>query len=422
MDREELLENISHEISMFYSKSSDFNGISFNNLIEIINISKTELKKILIELLKQNQITFTFSSVFLNPHIKAFKDLPIEKQLELLETESLEGVCIYPSPHFLERFIHLAHLEDSPYTKRLFFGEPQFEPVYFDMSVLERFFNDPRYQVHNDDYSGSIYVKDGYEETMTEKDEINLQTFGLAYNKDLERKIVVYLRYLNDLSSEQQQFWKGFEYSGICKQNIDYLRNTLGHWAENVSIFSAFIEELYHINEMSLIIGKPKLFRNDFKENRPKEFAIFLRPTLKNYNAFVHALDKMLSDNLNKDFFRGDIPLEDEIEREDGKIEIRNRGTIALLDEWITKNFIPKDPEPMKKIFKTLKKVRKERQKPAHSIQEDVFDKKYFTMQDDLIKDAYSAVRSIRLILANHPLIRGYEVPNWLYEGKVVLY
>lgn len=422
MDNEDLLEKITHEVFMFYSKSSDFNGISFNNLKRIINISKSELNNNLIELLKQDQITFTFPSVFINPHIKAFKDLSIEKQLELIESESLESTCIYPSPHFLKRFGNLNHLDDSPYTKRLFFGEPQFEPVYFDMSVLERFFNDPRYQVHNDDYSGNIYVKDGYSESVEDKDRINLQTFGLAYNENLERKIVVYLRYLNDLSKEQQQFWKGFEYHGKCKQNIDYLRNTLGHWAENVSVFSAFIEELYHINQMSLKIGKPKLFRNDFKENRPKEFAIFLRPTLKNYNDFVHALDKMLSDNLNKDFFKGDVTLEDEIEREDGKIEIRKRGTIALLEEWFNSNFITPDPEPKKMLFKTIRKVRKERQKPAHAIQEDVFDNKFFLMQDNLIKDAYSAVRIIRLMLANHPSLKHYKVPDWLYEGKIVLY
>lgn len=419
---EELLEHVTNKICMFYIKSADFNGISFNNLKEIIEVSGIELKKILIELLKQNQITLTFSSFFLNPHIKAFRDFSLEKQLELLETESLEGICIYPSPHYLSSFTQLGHLDNSPYTKRLFFGEPQFEPVYFDMVVLERFFNDPRYYVHNDDYSGSIHVKDEFTETMSEKEVVNLQTFGLAYNNDMERKIVVYLRYLNDLSPEQQQYWKGFEYNGGCKQNSDYLRNTLGHWTENVSIFIAFIEELYHINQMALIIGKPNLFRNNYKESRPKEFAIFLRPTLKNYNTFVHALDKMLSENLNKDFFRGDIPLEFETEREDGKIEIRQRGTIALLEEWMKMNFIPRDPKPMLEIFSTLKKVRKERQKPAHAIQEDIFDSKFYKLQDDLINDAYRAVRTIRLLFSNHPDLKDYKLPDWLYEGKIVLY
>lgn len=422
MTQKKLMDDISNKVRIHYLRSSEFNGISFQSLREHFKIEENELKKILIELLKHNQITFTFSSIFINPYIKAFKDLSIDKQLELLESESIHDTCIYPSTTSLEKFINVDDLRDTPYTKRLSMGEPQFEPVYFELSVLENFFNDPRFSVQNDDYSGSIYVKSEYDEEISEKDKINLETFGLAYNESLERVTIVYLRYLNKLSAEQQQFWKRYEYKGTCNQNRDYLRNTLGYWSENVSIFLAFIEELHHINEMTQIIGKPKLFRHDFKENRPKEFSIFLRPTLKNYNSFILSLDKLLSENLNKEFFKGEITLDLDIEREDGKIEVRNKGTIALLEEWITKNFTTSDSDPLLKMFTTFKKVRKERQKPAHAIQEDVFDKKYFKMQDEIIINAYSAVRTLRLMLANHPKLKEYKVPTWLFEGKVILH
>ncbi|GAW32074.1 hypothetical protein [Carboxydocella sp. JDF658] len=417
-----LFENILHEVYSHYTNSSDFNGISLTNLMKLFKLNEVEMKNIIKEMLQNNKITLTFSSVFLNPYIKAFHDLSVEKQITLLDNESTDGICVYPSPHYLKQISSPKYTENEPYSRRLFYGEPHFQPVYFELSVLEKFFNDPRYIVHNDDYSGSIYVRSEFYDEMQEKDKINLQTFGLAYTEQSERCIIVYLRYLAKLSPDQQQYWKRYEISGKCKQNIDYLRNTLGEWAENVSIFIAFLEELHHVCEMTKKIGKPPLFRNDYKNNRPKEFAVFLRPTLKNYESFVHSLDKMLSENINKEFFRGDISLEEEIERADGKIEVRTKGTIALLEEWITSRFKPKDPEPMKKLFATLKRIRRERQKPAHSIQEDVYDKKYFKLQDDLIIDAYSAVRTLRLIFANHPLLKSYKVPDWLYEGKITLY
>ncbi len=93
-----------------------------------------------------------------------------------------------------------------------------------------------------------------------------------------------------------------------------------------------------------------------------------------------------------------------------------------MLEEWITNNFRPRDPEPTKQLFSTLIKVRKERQKPAHAVEKDNFDKRYHIMQNELIEESYTAVRTIRLILANHPKVQGYSVPDWLYKGQIRLY
>jgi hypothetical protein len=40
----------------------------------------------------------------------------------------------------------------------------------------------------------------------------------------------------------------------------------------------------------------------------------------------------------------------------------------------------------------------------------------------DLIMKAYNAMRTLRLILANHPNVRGYKVPDWLQTGKIWTY
>lgn len=40
----------------------------------------------------------------------------------------------------------------------------------------------------------------------------------------------------------------------------------------------------------------------------------------------------MLSDNISKDFFKDDTDLEEERERADGKVEVRQKGTLTLLE------------------------------------------------------------------------------------------
>ena len=33
--------------------------------------------------------------------------------------------------------------------------------------------------------------------------------------------------------------------------------------------------------------------------------------------------------------------------------------------------------------------------------------------------EAYGSIRTLRLMLANHPKTKGYEVPDWLYKGEI---
>ena len=47
----------------------------------------------------------------------------------------------------------------------------------------------------------------------------------------------------------------------------------------------------------------------------------------------------MLSNNINKEFFQKEVPYETEILREDGRIEVKNKGTLQILDDWIHERF-----------------------------------------------------------------------------------
>lgn len=257
---------------------------------------------------------------------------------------------------------------------------------------------------------------------MPEHDKVLLQTFGFAHDDDLNRAVAVFLRYLSKLSSEHQRIWAAKAVKGNYKLHPDYYRSSvLGDWGTRISIFEAFTQELAVINEMSALMGKPQLFRKSYDNERPKEFGFLLRPTLAEFNGFVLLLDKMISDNINKEFFRQDLSLEEDQEREDGKVVVRQKGTIALLEEWVRKYFRPADQAPIDKMISAFRKVRKLRQKPAHAVKEDMFDQKYFKDQRQLVIESYDAIRTLRLMFANHPNVRKNppEIGEDLYKGEI---
>ena len=98
-----------------------------------------------------------------------------------------------------------------------------------------------------------------------------------------------------------------------------------------------------------------------------------------------------MSDNINKKFFKGDIDLETETLRDDGKIIISQKGTIQLLDSWVNMYFRPTDDQPIKDMINNFKTIRKLRQEPAHRITDDTFDKSIFHEQRNIINKAYEA-------------------------------
>jgi hypothetical protein len=162
---------------------------------------------------------------------------------------------------------------------------------------------------------------------------------------------------------------------------------------------------------MSDLMGKPHLFRNCYRDERPKEFGFLLRPTASEFNDFILLLDKMMSDNIDKKFFEDDVDLEIDEERADGKIVVRQKGTIQILESWVNKFFQPVDRTPIDHMIFTFKNVRKLRQKPAHKVNADKFDQVIFKKQRDIVVDAYDSVRTIRMMLADHPAVKA-NPPN----------
>lgn len=182
-----------------------------------------------------------------------------------------------------------------------------------------------------------------------------------------------------------------------------YKAAILGDWGLKASLREAMVEELKTINAMCSAIGWPKLFRSGFEEP-PKELAFLIRPTAEEFSAFVQTLDKLLSDNINYNFFPPYVARESESIRDDGKVEVKTRGTIQMLEDWTQKNFKTRDSEPLNQCFATLREVRKLRSRPAHSVVPEEYNEALYEEQRQLFVRAYEAVRTIRLALQIHPL------------------
>lgn len=369
-------------------------------------------------MIRDNKVSLLFGDIHPNPYVKAFKEEARDEQVNKLMKSDLEHVCIYPTPAHLKKTVNKKDYSDRPFTLKLAMGEPQLSFYSFDLSVLDFYHNEPRYTYWSNDIPGMICYKT---EDMEESDKVLLESFGFSYGTDMERAVAVFLIYLSRLSPEHQQIWNAKLKKEKYQLHPGYYQSSiLGEWPEKVLIFDAFVEELHHINEMCKIISRPRLFIKEYQEDKkPKDFCFILRLTLKKYNEYVNLLDKMISQNINRDFFLNDIPSETEIKRKNGKVRVQQKGTIQLLDEWLKIKFRTDDRKPIEDMISTFKHIRRLRQNPAHRIQEDVFDQKYFKLYRALIIKAYSGIRLIRLMLANHPKLKDYKIREWLFYGKI---
>lgn len=417
-----MIENIYNLVEQQYFSSSDFNGLPIYSLKDSFDIESEDFKKVILFGIENEFITATFNG---NTHIKPFSDYDKNKIAENFKTQKYPShICLYPHEKKLALSDKLHIYQDSPYNLELAKGAGQLDFRTFDLSILEYYRNDPRYYYSTNFIHGKIGIEDEYYDSgaIAQSDQVILKTFGFAYDDDLNRYVAVFLRYLSNLSPEHQRVWSAKEVKGNIKLHPDYYASSIhGSWGTRISIFEAFVQEMKLINEMCELIGKPKFFKNCYSSQRPKEFGFLLRPTESEFNSFIHLLDKMMADNIDVKFFENDVELESEEERKDGKIVVSNKGTIQILASWINKYFEPVDTQPIDSMIATFKKVRKLRQKPAHKVNIDQFNQDFFRKQREIIISAYNAVRTLRLILSNHPEVKANppKINEMLLKGEI---
>lgn len=315
-------------------------------------------------------------------------------------------------------------MKNEGFFESMFSPETDFlKPVYFDIQVLERYFEDPKYLVFYHDYRGSIVIDDDYVEENTTNIEY-LKNFGLAYNKreESDRAIVTFADDLIKLPPKMQSHF----YSYYLDNQDDYYPNEgfvknliLGEWVDTISIYQALTMELHYINKMCEAIGIPKMFLNEFpsdarlQNERPNNFHPLLLPTKKRYYDFIITLEKMITGNLNVKTFITPAPSIFAVERKNEKNEIK--GSLTLLIEWFEKNVRLADIK--KDIGMPLRDLIRERQTPAHKIYQNEYDKTLWDEQNKFMEKTYRAVRNIRLLLANHPKSKIVEIPDCLFDG-----
>jgi len=401
-------------ISGYYLNSGSFNGISYGKLLLE---NSTDHEKRLKNLIKEGLISVNTTDFFVNPHIKAFPEEDVEKQLKSMSNSDPMQTCFYPTKKYQFTIVDKSQYSDKPFKLMLALGEPQLFHKAFDLHVLETYRNDPRYYYNNNDVVGRICIKDEFYQSnsVQKKDKTSLTEFGFAFDFDMNKRVVAaFVCDLASLTPEHQQIWKSQMVTGNWILHPGFLGRALGMMQENISVSSAILLEMQVINEMTVKIkrkGEP--FFKKIPEKHPKELSFLIRPTLSEFHKFIHLMDKLLSDNINKTFFK---PFPVSIVDDEGS----TRGTIAIFEEWIVNCFKISDRELSNNMIKVFRDIRHRRQKPAHAIIDDVFDQKYFFEQKELMLKIYKAVRTFRLLLLhNVSECQSVEVPSSILEGKI---
>ncbi|MBO9124924.1 MULTISPECIES: hypothetical protein [unclassified Rhizobium] len=394
-----------------------FNGTPASLLLEAVQ-DEQALRDALGDIVGSGQITAVFSSQAENMHIKRFPDRPVVEQLQMLKTEPLAGTCLYPTADVVKSRTDVSLWQDRPFTQDLLLAAPQLGYRAFELGVLERYVNDPRYVIHFADYMGrmSIGEEAHADNHHPDRDKIYLKSFGLGFAPDRRPFVVAFLRYLATLTPQHQQYWNSYTADGDIRMSEPYFRSSIeGNFWSNRSIRNAIVEEMRLIRELSKAIWGSSLFRDLPVGDVPIDLTSFLRPTRENFNRFVMALDKMLSDSIDVRFFEGKVALERETERRDGKVVVSRKGTLTLLEEWLGTEVSWWDPQAFREVvIEPLREVRRLRQKPAHGFSKDTYSSEFDEKRKKLLWAVFNSLSNIRATFSRHSDAVAVQIPAWL--------
>jgi hypothetical protein len=167
MRRDDLLDLIT---AHYLRDNEEFNGFR----VASTRLESEDLRAVLGRLITEERVSIHLGP-HPNPYVKAFPSFPTDMQLTALDKiTDLTDVVAYPERRHLREVVDPRDFEGRPYTLRMALGDAQLEPIFFDLSVLERYRNDPRYYYRTNDISGRIGVRYEHFETgtMRESDQV----------------------------------------------------------------------------------------------------------------------------------------------------------------------------------------------------------------------------------------------------------
>lgn len=294
------------------------------------------------------------------------------------------------------------------------------KPVFFKLEVLEKYFQNPNYAVFFSGHSGWI-------DNNVDNHYLNLFSFGYSYEDYNERVIATFQYELSQMPDDMQHHWRSHQLSNTANYYLHDLfieENINAQFIDKIPIYTALLMEISCINKLCDKIGIPNMFNNEYPYDdigkRPDDYHVILLPTYKNYHSFVNVLEKIVVTNLNYDCFQMPAEKIKKIERKNEKDELK--GSLQMLIEWLSVNIHNTNCDICKVIKKPLQILRNERQIPAHKIISNKYEFLVWDMQEKLLTDVYEAIRSIRILLINHPKCKDIKIPDEIFYGDNIYF
>ncbi|MDO9078044.1 MAG: hypothetical protein Q7U72_11440 [Brevundimonas sp.] len=397
-----------------YLNSGDFNGFPVYLLADPKHTDDVR------ELVEAGLLDVVRGDFHPNPHIKALPAEDIDVQLSKLDKDGLAG-CLYPTPRHLRTIVRPADYQRRPFTLAMARGMAQLEFWPFDIRAMEWYRNDPRFEIDANDISFSITIKDEFAATMAsnDRDNISIDRGGFCYDRDDHRALAVFARDLGRKPQHHQMEWLPHVLDGGFKLQEDFFASSvLGAFSPGISVFDAFLEERKtlddHLNQM---VGR-RLFKSAYASgDRPDRFGFIVRPTAREIADFHQVLDKVLSDDISKDFFEGLVETHEVLTDAKGRARKMPHGTIKMASEWVRKEF--GSDTRAAAFLSMLKSARQRRQKPAHVISPDAYDHAYVDEQRAIMRDAYQAMKGFRDLVESQSGVPLVGQSRWLEDAVV---
>jgi hypothetical protein len=410
------MQSLFDDVLKFYLESRDFNGLALRDA------SQATLDEA-VDLVKAGRVEVISSADFMNPHIRPWSSgRSRDEQLQDIANSADDElvVCLYPAAATLAEHIQPGLYADQPYRRRQAMGEGHLEVVYFRIDILEQYRNDPRYDFHLDDFGLRLSAGEAayMDEEEYEDDKTSISHLGFAYDMSkfdrddestpIARRVCAFLYDLGNLTPTHQQRWRTYQVppEGLEPHPVWWGAQIRGQWHDGLGPFERLLFELRSLNELHKNAFGCDLLR---ATERPREFGWILRPSQQEFDAFIHQLDKLLSENLRHDAFdKAGIPKKDANDQ--------NIGTLNRLNRLLERNRIAEDDR--REVLKPIRDVRTARQKPAHTLRANVTDKTFVRRQAQLLQDVTASVVALRDHWQSHPANAGWSEPDYITNGR----
>jgi hypothetical protein len=393
-----------------YLSSPDFNGLHVRH----DDFSERELQAAA-ELVAAGLVQVVGPDDYMNIHIRPWpsRRSPEMQMKELLELSRDDyGVALYPLAKAMKRVKLPTKYDDAPFSRAMARGRSTLEVAFFSPDVLESYRNDARFRFSMNDFGIKFWLTDDAfdQEGHLEKDNVSLIHLGFAYDlseytrEDSEsvilRRVAAFYGDLDDLTPEHQRRWSSYE---VDAEGVDphpvWFASQMGNWPDGVGPFQRFTQELENIGDLFEKVWGKRLFKS---HEAPEDFGWILRADQREWDHFIHSLDKLLSDNIDGTALDGA-----------GVIKVntagQQMGTLARLELFMTMHRV--ESAKAKWVLAPLRKVRAARQKPAHSLRANVTDRTFVHKQMRLMHDVDEVLINLRQWLASHPENRGWNDP-----------